>query len=67
MRRPIRYARDEGLKALQGAVLKEISTMMQMCGELGFEVCCDPEDPALNAVRLDLHSAAVTKLLAGQD
>jgi hypothetical protein len=52
---------------LHGTVLKENATMMQMCMELGFEVCRDPEDPALYAVTLDLHSAPVTKLLTGQD
>jgi acetyltransferase len=64
MRHLIRYAREEGLKMLHGTVLKENSTMMQMCVELGFEARPDPDDPALFAVNLNLNSETVTKLLA---
>ncbi len=64
MRHLIRYARSEGLNSLHGAVLKENATMIQMCRELGFEVHVDNDDPALFAVTLDLHSEAVTRLLA---
>jgi len=64
MRHLIRYAKSEGLKTLYGTVLKENTTMAQMCGELGFEVKRDPDDPMLYAVTLDLKCDAVTKLLA---
>ena len=64
MRHLIRYAQSEGLKTLYGTVLKENTTMVKMCGELGFEVKRDPDDPMLYAVTLDLKGEAVTKLLA---
>ena len=40
----IEYARAEGLKRIEGQVLSENRTMLEMCRELGFDVAADPED-----------------------
>jgi len=50
----IDYARSEGLKILSGTVLRENSTMLAMCRELGFDIASDPRDAAVAVVTLDL-------------
>lgn len=50
----IEYARSEGLRSLHGQVLRENSTMLEMCRELGFEQTADPSDPILASVTLKL-------------
>ena len=54
MQHLIAYAKSEGLKELEGAVLSENSTMLRMCAELGFSVESDPNDVRLARVILDL-------------
>jgi acetyltransferase len=51
----IRYARSEGLNRIEGQVLRENSTMLQMCRELGFRVEGDPEEPGICIVTLPLR------------
>ncbi len=51
----IRYARGEGLTAIEGQVLKDNVTMLQMCRELGFSVADDPEDGTIAVVSLQIH------------
>ena len=51
----IRYARSEGLRLIEGQVLRENSVMLQMCRELGFRAEADPEDPVICMVTLPLH------------
>ena len=51
----IRYARSEGLTAIEGQVLKDNVTMLQMCRELGFSVADDPEDGTIAVVSLQIH------------
>jgi len=58
MQRLIAYAKEEGLKELHGAVLRENTTMITMCKELGFEVSPDAEDPSLVRVALMLAETA---------
>ena len=43
MKHMIAYAKDKGLKTVQGQVLAENATMLTMCSELGFHVTDDPE------------------------
>ena len=43
MKHMIAYAKARGLKTVQGQVLAENRTMLQMCGELGFHVADDAE------------------------
>jgi acetyltransferase len=50
----IRYARSEGLRYIEGQVLQENDTMLQMCRELGFRIAHDPHDGTIRAVSLQL-------------
>jgi acetyltransferase len=43
----IEYARAEGLKQIEGQILRENSVMLKMCREIGFEVKDDPHDSGL--------------------
>jgi acetyltransferase len=52
----IEYARAEGLQRISGQVLRENTTMLQMCRELGFDMTTDPTDPGLQIVTLPLKS-----------
>lgn len=56
----IEYARSEGLQTIEGQVLSENTTMVQMCRELGFSVRADPDDISIVVVRLALDGAAPT-------
>ena len=47
----IEYARAEGLKTIEGQVLRENTAMLAMCKELGFEIAPDPNDVDLRIVR----------------
>ena len=51
----MRYARSEGLRQIEGQVLRENIMMLQMCRELGFEVADDPADGTVKAVSLKLR------------
>jgi len=50
----IEYARAEGLRTIEGQVLRENATMMAMCRELGFSIVPDPEEPSASLVRLTI-------------
>ena len=50
----IDYAKSEGLKTISGDVLRENSTMLEMCRQLRFEVRPDPAEPDICDVRLKL-------------
>jgi acetyltransferase len=54
----IEYARSEGLRTIEGQVLKDNVTMLQMCAELGFRIATDQSDPGINLVSLDLKPDA---------
>jgi acetyltransferase len=41
-----------GLKVIEGEVLRENSTMLAMCRQLGFTVKTDPGDPGVVVVSL---------------
>jgi acetyltransferase len=51
----IRYARSENLRCIEGQVLQENTTMLDMCRQLGFQIVDDPNDKTINLVRLDLR------------
>ena len=51
----IRYGRSENLKRIEGQVLQENTSMLEMCRELGFEICEDPSDYTVKLVRLELR------------
>jgi GNAT superfamily N-acetyltransferase len=54
MQRIIAYARAKGLRAVEGEVLRENTTMLRMCHELGFEVADEPDATYICRVRLAL-------------
>ena len=62
MQHLIAYAGSEGLQSLDGSVLKDNATMMQMCRELGFRVETSVDDPSVYSVALDLRSASVAQI-----
>ncbi|MDJ1157939.1 bifunctional acetate--CoA ligase family protein/GNAT family N-acetyltransferase [Chelatococcus sp. SYSU_G07232] len=51
----IDYARAEGLKIIEGQVLRENTMMLAMCEKLGFRISLDPEDPDIRVVTLHLE------------
>jgi acetyltransferase len=53
----MRYAQSEGLKCIEGQILRENSTMIQMCRELGFEIGHDPDDESIRLATLQLESS----------
>ena len=54
MRMIIEYARAEGIRRIEGQVLRENTTMLAMCAELGFHLARDADDPGILDVSLDL-------------
>ena len=52
----IRYAKEDGIQTIKGEVLRENSTMLDMCRNLGFRVKRNPDDDALADVVLDVTS-----------
>jgi len=50
----IAYARAKGFRAIDGQVLRENTTMLAMCRQLGFDIADDPEAPYIDRVRLAL-------------
>ena len=55
----IDYARSDGLKTVEGQILRENTTMLAMCEALGFEAHSDPEDREIKVVRLDLSKEMI--------
>ena len=53
----IEYARAEGLETIEGQVLRENTTMLNMCRELGFEIANDPNDMDVWLVRRRIAAA----------
>jgi acetyltransferase len=51
----IRYARAEKLKYVEGQVLQENTTMLEMCRQLGFQIGDDPNDRGMKVVHLPLQ------------
>ena len=50
----IDYAKLRGLREIDGEVLRENKTMLDMCRHLGFEIESDPHDAAICDVKLML-------------
>jgi acetyltransferase len=50
----IAYGRAKGLRSIEGEVLYENKTMLDMCRALGFEIATAPEAPYLCHVKLAL-------------
>jgi acetyltransferase len=62
MKHMIAYAKANGLKSVRGQVLAENSTMLQMCGELGFHATDDPDERGVKLVTLPLADVAAEEL-----
>lgn len=56
MKTMIDYAHAEGLRKVEGQVLRDNTTMLKMCTELGFKVSPEADDPGLCHVVLDLEA-----------
>jgi acetyltransferase len=54
MQHLIAYAKAEELEQLDGAVLADNTSMLQMCRELGFAIEAEPGDPGVRRVTLPL-------------
>jgi acetyltransferase len=52
----IDYARAEGIRTIEGQVLRENTTMLAMCRELGFQIVTDPEDAEICIARLKIST-----------
>lgn len=48
----IEYARADGIDTIKGEVLRENTTMLSMCGALGFSVKTSPDDKSIAVVTL---------------
>jgi acetyltransferase len=48
----IEYARAEGIGTIEGQVLRENTSMLAMCRQLGFEITADPDDVGICIVKL---------------
>jgi acetyltransferase len=57
----IEYARWLGLKTIEGQVLRENTTMLRMCRELGFTIAPDPDDRDVALVKMTLAHVQQTK------
>ena len=53
----LEYSRAEGLKIIEGQVLRDNVTMLNMCRELGFEITTDPNDMDVWLVRRRIAAA----------
>jgi acetyltransferase len=56
----LEYSRAEGLKTIEGQVLRENVTMLAMCRELGFDITTDPHDADVWLVRKDVAGQAAS-------
>ena len=54
MKHMIAFAKEKGLKIVRGEVLAENSSMLQMCGELGFHARDDLDEHGVKRVELIL-------------
>ena len=50
----IEYAHVEGIGIIEGQVLRENSSMLAMCGELGFQIKPDPDDASVALAKLTI-------------
>jgi len=60
MQTMIDYARWQGLARIEGQVLRENTTMLSMCRQLGFSIRNDREDASIAIVRLPLDDEMPT-------
>ena len=56
LHRLIEYAKEDGLKRIEGLVLSENAAMLKMCREVGFHLTTDPDDATIVRASLDIES-----------
>lgn len=61
MKLMIEWAETQGLRRVEGQVLSENVTMLQMCQALGFKVQDDPHEHGVKLVKLDLMDMPAQK------
>jgi len=61
MQTMIEYARWQGLARIEGQVLRENTTMLSMCRELGFSISSDPDEASIAIVSLTLGGTSVSR------
>jgi acetyltransferase len=64
MKLMIEWAKVEGLREVEGQVLRENTTMLEMCRSLGFSIRTDPDDLELRIVTLPIASIDEPERLA---
>jgi acetyltransferase len=64
MKLMIEWAKVEGLLEVEGQVLRENTTMLEMCRSLGFSIRTDPDDLELRIVTLPIASIDEPERLA---
>jgi acetyltransferase len=64
MRLMIEWARHEGLRTVEGQVLRENAVMLAMCRKLGFQLRSDPDDADLMGVKLSVNAETEPALLS---
>jgi acetyltransferase len=60
----IEYAGAEGIGTIEGQVLRENTSMLAMCRELGFQVTADPNDVGTCIVKLNPRAAGRSEGIA---
>jgi acetyltransferase len=64
MKLMIEWAKVEGLREIEGQVLRENTTMLDMCRSLGFSIRTDPDDLEVRIVTLPIASISEPRDLA---
>jgi acetyltransferase len=65
MRLMIEWARHEGLRHVEGQVLRENTVMLEMCSGLGFAIRSDRDDPDIKVVTLAVADMPEEQRMAG--
>jgi len=62
MQKMIEWSKAEGLKVVEGQVMRENKPMLDICRLLGFGIGTDPNDSDLKMVKLDLEAIDKAKM-----
>lgn len=62
MKRMLEFSNRKNLRIVRGQVLSENTAMLTMCGELGFHIADDPDEPGVKAVTLSGQYIAALRM-----
>ena len=62
MKRMLEFSNRKNLRVVRGQVLSENTAMLAMCGELGFHIADDPDEPGVKAVTLSGEHIAALRM-----